>query len=573
MPNLEKRKGSGQEEFDPIELRDMLIEKGMVGSLVKNLTRDEMITILDSFSNMKQAKAKGGNIAGQMEMFEDGGLKDQGGTIDPVSGNDVPSGSTQEEVRDDIPAQLSEGEFVFPADVVRFIGLEKLMRIRQRAKSGLQMMEDMGQMGNSEEAIMPDDLPFSLEDLDMDDDEEYNDGEMDMAQGGVVYAANGFGGTTTRKSAFDNTAQRIQPMKYTPPPIPTSTPAGGFTYGSQEGANKGKLKFQDLYKDVGGPDEYRTYVNDAGAEIQVPFKGGKMLTGFRLPEGFKPKTDKVDTTTTQSAKTKSARVESTSDGGDSEVSDLGGARTTIGGVDYAVSYNFDGTVSLASVDDYKASGKANFNKVNPAIADMIKTQAIGQVSQLAKGLGLKTLAVNELAKKMGMKVPGVSKIERAVVKAKDIQKKFDKGMRPQDIFDMGKSYLDDEFKGRDKVDTKGAEGLSEKDMRDIQGGLEYGKDDQINPGLTDDFMDNVGKGIDKGISDDSFKDSTPTVDTGNNYDDNNDSDGGTSGGSDSSSMGDSGYGGGGGYATAKGGFIPKLKPKPKKMKRGGLASR
>ena len=146
-------------------------------------------------------------------------------------------------------------------------------------------------------------------------------------------------------------------------------------------------------------------------------------------------------------------------------------------------------------------------------------------------------------------------------------------MRPQDIFDMGKSYLDDEFKGRDKVDTKGAEGLSEKDMRDIQGGLEYGKDDQINPGLTDDFMDNVGKGIDKGISDDSFKDSTPTVDTGNNYDDNNDSDGGTSGGSDSSSMGDSGYGGGGGYATAKGGFIPKLKPKPKKMKRGGLASR
>ena len=529
--------------------------------------------VKDEMKRARIGKAKGGNISGQMEMFEDGGLKDQGGTIDPVSGNDVPSGSTQEEVRDDIPAQLSEGEFVFPADVVRFIGLEKLMRIRQRAKSGLQMMEDMGQMGNSEEAIMPDDLPFSLEDLDMDDDEEYNDGDMDMAQGGVVYAANGFGGTTTRKSAFDNTAQRIQPMKYTPPPIPTSTPAGGFTYGSQEGANKGKLKFQDLYKDVGGPDEYRTYVNDAGAEIQVPFKDGKMLTGFRLPEGFKPKTDKVDTTTTQSAKTKSARVESTSDGGDSEVSDLGGARTTIGGVDYAVSYNFDGTVSLASVDDYKASGKANFNKVNPAIADMIKTQAIGQVSQLAKGLGLKTLAVNELAKKMGMKVPGVSKIERAVVKAKDIQKKFDKGMRPQDIFDMGKSYLDDEFKGRDKVDTKGAEGLSEKDMRDIQGGLEYGKDDQINPGLTDDFMDNVGKGIDKGISDDSFKDSTPTVDTGNNYDDNNDSDGGTSGGSDSSSMGDSGYGGGGGYATAKGGFIPKLKPKPKKMKRGGLASR
>ena len=60
----------------------------------------------------------------QMEMFEDGGLMDEGGSVDPISGNDVPPGSTQEEVRDDIPAQLSEGEFVFPADVVRFIGLE-----------------------------------------------------------------------------------------------------------------------------------------------------------------------------------------------------------------------------------------------------------------------------------------------------------------------------------------------------------------------------------------------------------------------------------------------------------------
>jgi len=121
----------------------------------------------------------------QMEMFNDGGLMDEGGTVDPVSGNDVPPGSTQEEVRDDIPAQVSEGEFVFPADVVRFIGLEKLMMIRQRAKAGLQRMEDMGQMGNSEEAIMSDDLPFSIEDLDMEDD------GLEMAQGGVVQAANG----------------------------------------------------------------------------------------------------------------------------------------------------------------------------------------------------------------------------------------------------------------------------------------------------------------------------------------------------------------------------------------------
>ena len=92
----------------------------------------------------------------QMSMFEDGGLKDEGNTIDPISGNDVPPGSTQEEVRDDIPAQLSEGEFVFPADVVRFIGLDTLMKLRQTAKAGLAKMDRMGQMGNADEAVEDD---------------------------------------------------------------------------------------------------------------------------------------------------------------------------------------------------------------------------------------------------------------------------------------------------------------------------------------------------------------------------------------------------------------------------------
>jgi len=80
-----------------------------------------------------------------------GGMMQEGGTVDPVSGNDVPTGSLKEEVRDDIPAQLSPGEFVFPADVTRYIGLEKLMQIREAAKEGLKEMESKGQMGNAEE--------------------------------------------------------------------------------------------------------------------------------------------------------------------------------------------------------------------------------------------------------------------------------------------------------------------------------------------------------------------------------------------------------------------------------------
>ena len=127
-----------------------------------------------------------------MEMFDLGGLKDEGGTKDPVSGNDVPTGSLKEEVRDDIDAKLSPGEFVFPADVVRFIGLQKLMQIRDKAKAGLQRMEDMGQMGNSDEAILDEDVPFEPSDLiivggTMTDEK---DKDKKMNVGGVVESTN-----------------------------------------------------------------------------------------------------------------------------------------------------------------------------------------------------------------------------------------------------------------------------------------------------------------------------------------------------------------------------------------------
>ena len=42
---------------------------------------------------------------------------------DPVSGNEIPPGSLAREVRDDIPAQLSDGEYVVPADVVQYYGV------------------------------------------------------------------------------------------------------------------------------------------------------------------------------------------------------------------------------------------------------------------------------------------------------------------------------------------------------------------------------------------------------------------------------------------------------------------
>tara|TARA_R100001463_G_scaffold8253_2_gene25543 strand:+ start:589 stop:2268 length:1680 start_codon:yes stop_codon:yes gene_type:complete len=253
----------------------------------------------------------------QMEMFEpvergfdEGGLMDEGGTIDPVSGNDVPPGSTQEEVRDDIPAQLSEGEFVFPADVVRFIGLEKLMRIRQRAKAGLRMMEDMGQMGNSEEAIMPDDLPFSIEDLDMEEEPEYN-----MASGGVIKAANGTfttGGsykvadpiTTGYTAPQPQQFQQFQP--YVPQFKTATATEGAFQPKTLDPVVPTSSDF--LGKNVPGVDfEYVTYVNDSGQTVQLrkDKATGELLDP--IPEGFRLQTDAV-----QSTKTSTTGVDTTS---------------------------------------------------------------------------------------------------------------------------------------------------------------------------------------------------------------------------------------------------------------------
>jgi len=56
---------------------------------------------------------------------------------DPVSGNPVPPGAAPEEVRDDIDAKLSTGEFIVPADVVRYIGVEKLEALINKAKEAL----------------------------------------------------------------------------------------------------------------------------------------------------------------------------------------------------------------------------------------------------------------------------------------------------------------------------------------------------------------------------------------------------------------------------------------------------
>jgi len=89
-------------------------------------------------------------IEQQMEMFakkDMGRLDDDGLKKDPVSGNEIPPGSMANEVRDDVEARLSDGEYVVPANVVRYYGVKFFEDLRKDAMQGLSVMEATGRIG------------------------------------------------------------------------------------------------------------------------------------------------------------------------------------------------------------------------------------------------------------------------------------------------------------------------------------------------------------------------------------------------------------------------------------------
>lgn len=76
-----------------------------------------------------------------------GGLmSDNSVGYDKSTGNKIPPGSSAENVQDDIPAALSTGEYVLPADVVRWHGLKHIQDMMTEAKTGLMCMQMDGQI-------------------------------------------------------------------------------------------------------------------------------------------------------------------------------------------------------------------------------------------------------------------------------------------------------------------------------------------------------------------------------------------------------------------------------------------
>lgn len=132
-----------------------------------------------------QGFSEGGMALEEQMNMNFGDVPDNTIGIDPVSGNEIPMGSTAENVRDDIPANLSEGEIVVAADVVNFHGVKLFEDLRAEAKMGYQEMSQDGRMGGEP---MNDDMGMDIElselDLEVMDDEapvQMNRGGRSMA--------------------------------------------------------------------------------------------------------------------------------------------------------------------------------------------------------------------------------------------------------------------------------------------------------------------------------------------------------------------------------------------------------
>ena len=194
-------------------------------------------------------------------------------TVDPVSGNDVPPGSLPEEVRDDVPAQLSEGEYVVPADVVRYFGVKVFEDMRMKAKKGMSAMDAEGRIGG--DPMQEEELPFSDEEL-MTVDTPEDDTMAMMNEGGVVYASNG---TLVDFPEFDI-------------PKGVVVPGSGASGYGMDPNNPSQVSMGMLGGLSGSGYEYKTYYNAAGITVVIPFFNG--VPQAAIPEGYSAEAPKEE---------------------------------------------------------------------------------------------------------------------------------------------------------------------------------------------------------------------------------------------------------------------------------------
>ena len=283
--------------------------------------------------------SEGGDVSRQMDAV----LKST--RVDPVSGNEVPPGSLPEEVRDDVPAMLSEGEYVVPADVLRYYGVKFFEDLRDNAKQEMMGLEANGRTGQP----IDEDMPFSMEELNVIDDGEEDMPMEGMSKGGYVkgYAE------------------------------------GGVTYNP----NVANMNVPDFLQGVVAPgqsvnEDYKTFKNDAGMIMTVRFINGKP-TAY-IPPGYIETIAGVTTPTAAPAPAIKPAASSTRDPNDYGGPDEQGKP----GRDYSKSSTEDLEAELEGLK----SGTSFGSKVNSVLQGTL----IGMISKAVTGKSLNEQAIEAI---------------------------------------------------------------------------------------------------------------------------------------------------------------------------------
>ena len=203
-------------------------------------------------------------IEQQMQLFALGGLDDDGMSRDPVSGNTIPAGSMANEVRDDVDAKLSDGEYVVPANVVRFFGVKFFEDLRTQAMQGLGAMEANGRIGGEP---VPSAMPMQDQMANVKPD--MSDGEMEMLQG--LMNEGGFirgyaNGGSPETPEYASTA--YNPLQY---PLTQYATPGASVYNPNLNPNVQALEQTQTAAPTpaGSESTFVTFVNPATGTIQV----------------------------------------------------------------------------------------------------------------------------------------------------------------------------------------------------------------------------------------------------------------------------------------------------------------
>jgi len=204
--------------------------------------------------------------------YQEGGLTDDGTEVEPTTGNEVPPGSMDDEVKDDIPARLSEGEYVLPADVVRFIGLGQIESLVQQAKQGLQQMEANGRIGGT---------PVNDQGVPLEGEEELTPEEMQMLAEALGQAPTGM-----NEGGLAEEPYQLPPMGSKPKENKISIGKLIGELASGEGAVSTEEELLDRYYKLKEKGE-RTFNADAFLKILVSQELDKGLSVDNLKESAK----------------------------------------------------------------------------------------------------------------------------------------------------------------------------------------------------------------------------------------------------------------------------------------------